>query len=435
VSLSNRGARALLASAALGVLLSSAASAESPGSDTEERATLDRQSLVSTVLARNPGVSAALEAVAAAEARVPQVTSLDDPMVSYGIAPLSIYSSEVPFGQRAQIEQRLPFPGKLRLAGEAAELEARASREELEAVRLDLSRMASTLFDDWYVAHRALRINAQHIELLEALKHSAEAQYVVGKASQQDPLQAEAELVLLQQQRIGLEANREIVRASINGLLHKSPNAAVPPPPEEVRVDPAAPDSAQALWARALESRPELEAERARVRANEVSLALAHRQYLPDLGLMASYDSMWMDFQHRYMVGLSINLPIYLGKRKAAVDEAQAELSRMKHSLARRVDEIQIDVERARQRVIESLNVLHLYETRLVPIARDRLEAARAGFKTGSNTFPALMEAEKNLRSVELDLEIARGEVERRRAELDRAVGVLPGQAPVGVSK
>jgi outer membrane protein TolC len=150
---------------------------------------------------------------------------------------------------------------------------------------------------------------------------------------------------------------------------------------------------------------------------------------------MTSYNSMWMAVPHRYMVGVSINLPIYLGKRKAAVDEVQAELSRMKYSLARRVDEIKVEVERARQRVIEALNVLHLDETRLVPIARDRLEAARAGFTAGSNSFLALMEAEKNLRSVELDLETARAEVERRRAELDRAVGVLPGQAPVGVSK
>ncbi|HZA50838.1 MAG TPA: TolC family protein, partial [Myxococcaceae bacterium] len=300
----------------------------------ERRSTIDRPSLVSAVLARNPEISAAVAAIEAAEARVPQATSLEDPMLSYGVAPLSIYASEVPFGQRAQIEQRLPFPGKLQLAGERAESEARAARQELASVRLELSLMASTMFDDWYVVHRALRINAQHRELVESLKSSAEAQYAVGKGSQQDPLQAEAELVVLQQQRIRLEAERETIRARINGLLHAAPTNALPPPAEELEADPAAPDSADALQARAIANRPELEAARARLRGNEASVALARRDYLPDFGVMASYDSMWMEVPHRYMVGVNINVPLWLGKRKAAVDEAQAELSRTRHLLA-----------------------------------------------------------------------------------------------------
>jgi outer membrane protein TolC len=39
----------------------------------------------------------------------------------------------------------------------------------------------------------------------------------------------------------------------------------------------------------------------------------------------------------------------------------------------------------------------------------------------------AVVEAEKNLRSVELDYQMARAECDRHRAELDRALGRIPG--------
>lgn len=68
-----------------------------------------------------------------------------------------------------------------------------------------------------------------------------------------------------------------------------------------------------------------------------------------------------------------------------------------------------------------------LFEQRLLPVAREQIEAARAGFTASQNPFFALVAAEKNLRSVELDYQVARVECDRHRAELDRALGLIPG--------
>ena len=54
-------------------------------------------------------------------------------------------------------------------------------------------------------------------------------------------------------------------------------------------------------------------------------------------------------------------------------------------------------------------------------------ELARAGFETGSNSFLELIDAERELRRVELDREAARADVSRRSAELLRALGRMPG--------
>jgi outer membrane protein TolC len=72
--------------------------------------------------------------------------------------------------------------------------------------------------------------------------------------------------------------------------------------------------------------------------------------------------------------------------------------------------------------------VVDLYESRLLPAAHDQLRAARSGFETGQVSFLSVVEAEKNLRSVELGYEEARTDRHRRRADLERALGVPPDE-------
>src|SRR6266545_3951502 len=244
--------------------------------------TLERAAVVEAVLARNPDVEAARQAWRAALAGFPQAAALDDPMLSYSFAPLSI-ASDARFGQRVELAQMLPFPGKKRLAGEVALAEAEAARGSFEAVRLELALMASNLYDDLYVAARAIDVNRQHQELLAKLKKSAEAQYAAGRATQQDPLQAEVELVYLERDRVVLETDRDVVIAQLNGLLHRRPEAPLPVPPAEHPAPTPPPASAAELQDQALAARPELRAPdpEARPRSQGAASGLGARRAAP----------------------------------------------------------------------------------------------------------------------------------------------------------
>jgi outer membrane protein TolC len=127
------------------------------------------------------------------------------------------------------------------------------------------------------------------------------------------------------------------------------------------------------------------------------------------------------------MVGLSIDLPIRIARRRAALAEANAELSGATSERTALEDEVRFEVTSAALRVEESRHVLHLIENRVLPAARDRVEAARAGFETGRNGFDALIEAERQLRDAELDRETSVAKLSQRHAELQRAIGALPG--------
>ena len=388
---------------------------------------LERQELIRQVLERNPTLRAARYAWRAALARYPQVTALDDPMFGGGVAPRSIGSSRVDNAPKFDLSQKLPFPGKLRLRGEVALGEAEASAHDHAAVRLRLATMASLLFDDYYLAARSLEINAEHVALLEAFQRIATVRYEAGEASQQDPIQAEVELTHALHREIVLETARRITAERINALLHRPPDRALPPPPTQA-VILAGVAEAPGQWIRqALESRPELAAAEARVVAEEARLGLAWREYFPDFTVTGSYNRLWQERDLQPFVGVQLNLPLRLGRRKAAVEEARARLEQARGQRLAIEDEVRLSVQSGADRLAEAGHVARLFRDRLLPAARDQIDAARAGFETGRNSFLALIDAERNLRNVELGYQEALANQGRRRAEFDRALGRIPG--------
>ncbi|WP_394846808.1 TolC family protein [Pendulispora brunnea] len=391
-----------------------------------ETSALDRPSYVRAVLQRNPTIESARHGWRAAIARIKQAGSFEDPMVDLSVAPLSIGSSSVRTGYEVGISQKLPWFGKRNLESAVASAEAGAAKSDFEATRRELALTASVLYDQYFVAVRSQEINAQHIALVRTLRAGATAQFEAGRASVQDPLQAEAELTHLEHDAVILTSQREVIVAQMNELLHRDPELPLPPP-KDLPLPSGDVHDAKRLQAEALERRPDIESARLHARAEQARADKSDREYYPDFTVSTSYNSMWDMPEHRWMVGLGFNLPIQVGRRAAMVDEANAARQRFESEAVRLSDMARTQVVVALKQLEESKHVLHLFEERLLPVARNQVDAARAGFIASQNPFVAVIDAEKNLRSVELDYQMARATCDRRRAELDRALGRIPG--------
>lgn len=390
---------------------------------------LDRATYVRLVLHRNPTIESARQGWRGAVARVRQAGALPDPMVTLEAAPLSIASSSTSFGYVASVSQELPWFGKLSLDASVARAEADAAKSDFEATRRELALTAALLYDQYYVAVRSLEINTAHIALMRQLEAGATAQFESGHASAQDPLQAEAELTHMEHDAVTLASDRDVVVAQMDELLRRDPELPLPPPAKDLVVPAGGPDQSAAprLQQDAVARRPEIEAARLHARAEEARAERAERESYPDVTVMTSYNSMWSDPGQRWMVGLGFNLPIQLGRRAGAVEEAQAARARFESDVVSASDKARAEVVVALKRLDEARHVLHLYEDRLIPVARDQVDAARAGFIASRNDFVAVIAAEKNLRTVELEHQIGLADFDRRRAELDRALGRIPG--------
>jgi outer membrane protein, heavy metal efflux system len=388
---------------------------------------LDSAVFVRAVLERNPGVEAARFSWRAALARVHQAGTLEDPMLDLSVAPLSVGSALTPFGFEASLSQRLPWFGKRALETAASAAEAEASASDYQAVKRELALSAVMLYQQYFIATRSLEINAAHVELMRAMSDAATAQLASGRASAQDALQAEAELAHMEHDGVVLAAQRDVTVARMNELLHRAPELPLPPPPRELPPPPepdATPGSLQQLATGRL---PEILASEQRARAQQTRAERAELEWYPDLTLSTSYSSMWDLPAQRWMVGLGLHLPIQTGARAGAAEEARALRAQYEQEAARLRASARTRVFVALEQLAESKHVLGLFETRLLPIAQRRIEAARAGFSAAQTPFLAVIDAERSLRGLELEYQKARAEQLWRRAELDRAVGRIPG--------
>jgi outer membrane protein, heavy metal efflux system len=389
--------------------------------------TLTRSALVAAVLERNPGVEAARAAWRAEVARYPQETALPDPMFSYTTRPRSYDSREVEAANDFGLSQEIPFPGKLGLRGARALADADAAAGEFEGERLRLAVLASSLYDRYWVAERAIETAAHHLALFEETQGVALSRYAAGTGFQQDVLAAETERAAMLREQIGFETERSILAERINALLHRPAQLALPPMPPDLDVIAPPTLDEQALIATALTKRPELRAKAAEVRARETDVSIARREFLPDFTVRAGYETTWQEDPLKPMVGLELNVPIQLGRRFAALEEADARLVRERSRLRQLEDRVRLQVVTAVARIRESQRVLELSENRLLPAARERLGGARGAFAGGQASFLELVEADRALRSAEQAAFDARADLSVRNAQLGRAIGMVEG--------
>jgi outer membrane protein TolC len=389
---------------------------------------LERGELVRQVLARNPNLRAASDAWRAALARYPQVTALDDPMFSYDVRPRSFGSDRVDPGNDFNVTQAIPFPGKLAWRGERALAEAESAEGDLEAQRVDLAALASRLYDAFWLAERAQETNAQHAALLDRVQRVALSRYASGSGSQQDVLAAQTEQGMLAHRERELASQRQIVKERLNMLLHRAPDLPLPSPPRELETPAAeAALDAATLVAHALAQHPELRAIEANVRAREAEVALARREFLPDFRVRGGYETSWQEAPLEPVVGVELNVPLQLGRRRAALDEAQAMLAR-DQSRARAVeDRVRFEVTSALERLRESQHLLEISQGQRLPPARDRVAGAQAAFTSGQITFLEFVDAERSLLAAEQEEFEVRANLSVRRSALARALGEIPG--------
>jgi outer membrane protein TolC len=376
--------------------------------------------LVVEVQTRNPSLQAAGAAWRAAANRYPQAVSLEDPMFTYMVSPTSGLGGENG-GWMVQGSQKLPWPGKRELRGNAACAEAEAMRGDIGDTRLRLAEAAKTAFYDYYLARRQMEVNTATGRLLKQFHDIARNKYQVNQATEQDALQADVELAALESRGAELARDEQVAVARINTLLHREPHFPLPPPPARIAVTDSLPPS-ESLQQAAVQSRPDLYAAQARIRSEDANLALACKEYYPDVNLVAKYDA-FMPENIRPAVGMDVNIPIRCARRSAAVQEAENRVAQRCAEYQDRLDQVRYEVQSAIDRAAQSGRVARIYEDKIIPTAQRSLDSAVANYTSGKLDFLRLLDTERQLYTQQEMHFQAVAEYHRRLAELERAVG------------
>jgi outer membrane protein TolC len=363
----------------------------------------------------------------AAAQRYPQERALDDPVFSSMVAPASLNSgiAGIPGNSAGYIvggAQKLPWFGKRTLRGEAALAESRAARWDVDDSRLAIIEAAGIAYYDYYLVRQDLALNVQNTGKLREFHEIAARKYEANLVPQQDMLQAEVELAELARRQIELERLERIAIARLNTLMHRPPDAYLPPAPARLDATPLTLSVAE-MRALALGRRPDLASLSAKIRAEQSRLQLAQKEFMPDFEVFGRYDNFWSQQSLRGQVGVNMNVPLYRDKRYAAVREAQWRVSQRRAEYQQRIDDINREVQTAYERFDEAQQTVGLYTEQILPAARRNVDSAFAAYETSGGDFLRLVAAQRQLIGLQERYQESIADYHRRRVELERVVG------------
>lgn len=390
------------------------------------------EALVAEALERNPDVRALQEWLEAARARPEQAGALSDPMVSVlyvndGWAPSLGQQEMTTLGFMGS--QDLPWPGKRALREKIATQDAVARAERLERQRLTVAAGVRRALWSLALAEESLGVLREQADVWKEAEGVARARYAVGQGTQQDVLRAQLEITRFEQLRAEQQAEIESRLAELSRLVGREvPRDAVTGLRLALRPEPR---DLAALQALAEATLPELRAGAAAVEREQLAVDLAQRDFKPDFTVQAGYmnrgglDPMWQ-------AGVGVTLPLYRGRRRAAVAEAAAE----RRAAASRVEAVRAQIRyRTREREAQlraAERMATVYAEGLLPQARMSYEASIASYQAGKVPFLTVLEALSTLYRDRIDHLRVLAAHERIRASIAEASLDATSEMPSG---
>jgi outer membrane protein TolC len=419
--------RLLAAAALLWPAAPRAAAAQGVPSDT--LVVSDLESLLATVRAENPALAAVRIGAEAMAERPDQVGALPDPTFGLSIQPIPIVTARGSQRSQWQVQQAIPFPGKLGLREEAAGWEAEAASSNADRVELDLLERTKTL---WYDLSRIARQQALVREFQTSLRtyeDVARTRYEVGEGTQQAVLKAQLERNTLTNRLIELAKMHQSMLESLSQLADRPLAIA-----DSVLFMPDLPATALSsneLLVEARKRRPEVDALDASLRHTDVMIELARKEWLPDFGIGLTYFDIAdtdmppsADGRDAIAIGVTVRIPLQRGRLRSRLEETKL----LREQVVARQEALdasfRTEIADLLQRLDREQEQLELFTDALIPQATTTLAASVSAYTTGRATFLDLLDAERMLFNLRWSYEATRSGLLKSGAELERAIGV-----------
>ncbi|MCP4639392.1 MAG: TolC family protein [bacterium] len=431
----------------------------------------------------SPALHARYEAWRAALEKVPQVTALDDPMLTYGY----FLQSEIN-RHKIMLAQKLPWWGTLRAKGEQVEAEAEALLAKLYSERNRVFADVKRAYFDYAFLARQIEVTESQVEILAYVEDLVQSKLALGTAGEDELLRVSIEKAKLDDRLQGLRDMRPVLSARLRETLGRDAGENLPWP-QAAELPPLAPEADDAL-ARARTANPDLRAFDHLLESRKKQEELARKKGWPDVTFSIDYASISKPRQNRpdrpypatlnaiqrlrsiplnasrqalsgqnptppvlgasntlvdaysilsanepmtysdggednLMVSVAFNVPIWRGKIRAGVREAehlQQQVERDKHRRALALDQA---VHTALFGMTDSRRRIALYQDNLLPLAQRTYESLQGGYAVGAPNaaYIDLLESIQTLLDFDLERLRAERDLHTAAADLELLVG------------
>jgi len=381
-------------------------------------------------LASNPGIeSARLEWEAMSE--LPEVvSSLPDPMVSYGYYFTSVQTRTGAMRQRFGISQKIPFPGKLGTASARSAADAQVAYWKFRAGLRDVFAQGRTLLADLYRADGAILVLRDQAALLRQTASSASALVESNQGTLANVIRAQVAAEEISTRIAQLEAERKGVIARMAALRGDASPAATLPryaSPNLPELPPLA-----TLMRRSLGANQDIEAARAAVARDDLGIRAAALEYYPDITLGVDYTLLDrstvlpttpQNGDDPIMGTIALNVPIWWDKLGA---QKRAAIAQRGSSAARQAQlsaDVSANVQAAYAMAQAMREQRDRFASEIIPGASQAYESTTAGYSSGTTTLTDLLDVQRAYLSAQLGLIERTAGYLRAIADLERAIG------------
>lgn len=375
----------------------------------------------------NPELAAAALEADAAAARVQATGALPDPKFQLTLDEISENKNGFPGRvavEKLTLQQELPWWGKRDLQRAIAQAESQEVQGKYEDVAAQIALRIKTAYADYHRVHLSMDQTDELIQILRTLVQFAQFRYAQGMGSQVEVTSAEVERGALTVEQVRLSKERGRIRARLNALVNREPDA---PVVEHPMLRPLPPPSAiehDTLLRRTQARNSALTMAKARTLAARQDQGLAEKAWYPDVNVsfgLVQRRNPGEENGFEAMVGFDVPVQWQVLRARelaatAKANAAQAQLAYEQLSVNASLRETLLSLEEARE-------VAQVTTDTLLPQARIALQSALNGYQIGTTEAVAVLDAIQRLKKFEIDLLKTQFEAQVRLAEIERLIG------------
>jgi cobalt-zinc-cadmium efflux system outer membrane protein len=395
------------------------------------------QELVTLARQDNPDIRAARYKASSMLQIVPQARALEDPMLMMTFFPMPPETASGPQEFMLGLQQKFPWFGKRNARGEIAYYDAQAAFSDLADVELGVVEQVKLAYYDLYFLDHSDRIYRELRPKIADLITIARQRYETNSAQVglESVLQAEIRLRELDITLVKIDQGQVKAAARLAQAIHLPRGAAIR---IQTRLDRTPqPKQVQILVAMLDECHPRLRARREAVTRDDWRIDLARRDYFPDATVGINWGAIGehglsavANGNDDLAISLGINLPIYVGKRRAAVREARLKTGQSSQEYEAAWDSLRADVEQYYADVREQDDVLKILDQDILTKAQQTFDLSIEAYRVGRIGFQQLIDNYDTLLRLRIEYYMRSAAREQAIARLERSVGCAIAEPP-----
>ena len=384
---------------------------------------------ISFALQSNPGLKAAFYKWKSELNRAKEVSSLPDPIFSYGYFIENVETRVGPQNQKFSLKQTFPWFGILGTRKEMASETARGVFQKFVAERLEVIFLVKTAYIDYFLLGREIEITKAEKELLRSWESIVRSRYSASEAGYRDIIRAQVELAGLEEKLATLNRKRDPGKARLESALNIPEQEGLPFPGN---IDDTG-DTIDAMNVidLVIDNNPDIRSIEHLLKKSQAVRRLEGKRQFPNFTLGLDYIEtgdaanplMEESGKDPWAVSVMINLPIWYGKNKSRKQKAAATVEMNRNRIKNTENMLKARTEAIVFEYNDATRKIGFYRNGLIPKTEQLLAATYAAYLSGKADFNELIDTRKELLKLRFDLERARVKKIRKLAEIEMLAG------------